>query len=70
MDESSTRHIREVRPETGKEERYNTKYECNGVSNLFMSHWQANVRVCTKNKTTPNLFHVRTTKNMQRNLLS
>lgn len=40
MDESSTQHIKEVRtpiPSTpGRTERYDTEYERNGVSNLFM----------------------------------
>jgi len=40
MDESSTQHIKEVRQplpaEPGQEERYDTEYERNGVSNLFM----------------------------------
>jgi len=40
MDESSTQHIKEVRQplpaEPGKPERYDTEYERNGVSNLFM----------------------------------
>lgn len=40
MDESSTQHIKEVRtpipPTPGRTERYDTEYERNGVSNLFM----------------------------------
>ena len=40
MDESSTQQIKEVRQplpaEPGQEERYDTEYERNGVSNLFM----------------------------------
>jgi len=40
MDESSKQHVKEVRQplpaEPGKEERYDTEYERNGVSNLFM----------------------------------
>ncbi len=40
MDESSKQQIKEVRnpikAEPGKPERYDTEYERNGVSNLFM----------------------------------
>lgn len=40
MDESSKQHIKEVRTpipaEPGQPERYDTEYERNGVSNLFM----------------------------------
>lgn len=40
MDESSKQHLREVREklpmEPGKPERYDTEYERNGTSNLFV----------------------------------
>lgn len=40
MDESSKQHIKEVRtpipPQAGQPERFDTEYERNGVSNLFM----------------------------------